>query len=269
MFKTFEMAAEALLHTTCSTLQSRKVNFVIVGGWSPYLRGGLCSLAHPGTRDVDVLFTDGDRIVVEDAIRAMLSEGFCASAKHNFQLLLPLKVGGRDFVFNVDFMHPSEQIDNPELLEDIFDLGVPDSSDPTGKRWMKSIIFQSATIVFGKRLFSDVVREGLNVQGNRVTSCIPLLDEAGLILSKLNSVKIAKRPRDAFDIFYTLAGPNGAVAGERITQLAGEIEEVKEQIQSFRRWIDIKAHIFDGNVERYMSVGSNERPSAVVERMLR
>lgn len=251
MFETFEVAAEALLHKTCDVLVSKKVRFVIVGGWSPYLRGGKSGLQHPGTRDVDVLFDDEDRDVIEDAIKTMLSDGFHASAKHEFQLLRPLQVGDRKFVFNVDFMHPSEQRLHPELMADIFDLGVPDSSDPSGRRWIKSIVFQSARIVFDQGLYSYVDREGVDTDGSKKTTTIPLLNEAGLVLSKLNSVKQAKRPRDSFDIFYVLGGPKGHAAARQVRQLANDFDEIGEQVESLVRWLDANSSIFDRNVSRY------------------
>jgi len=268
MFETLEAAADALLLTTCNSLRNNEVEFIIVGGWSPFLRKGAKNLHHPGTRDVDVLFKDEDLTGMRRAMKNMLSAGFKASAKHEFQMLISISVDTREFIFNVDFMHPSEQCKNPELLSDIFDLGVPDSSDPTGRRWIKSIVFQPAKLVFQHELFSTFEHCGLDVYGESLSEKIPLLSEAGLVLSKLNSVKLVKRPRDAFDIYYVLAGPNGSAAADTIKMLANEIDEVQEQVRAFLCWLDGKAHVFDNNVYRYAQT-TDKQPSVFVNSLLR
>jgi len=114
-------------------LNSKQINYVIAGGWVPVLRGGVHGLQHPGTRDVDVLFNDSLEHM-NLAVTALIEAGFHPSAKHEFQVLLPINVQERTFVFNVDIMHPSEQQQAPGMFADIFDLGVNDAYDPTGKR---------------------------------------------------------------------------------------------------------------------------------------
>ena len=51
-------------------------------------------IRHPGTRDVDVLFND-DRESIRNAVELFLASGFVLSAKHEFQLLKTLSVGGQ------------------------------------------------------------------------------------------------------------------------------------------------------------------------------
>ena len=267
MFSTLEAAAEALLLTTCKILRESNVEFVIVGGWSPFLRKSNSSIVHPGTRDVDVLFKDKDIKMLQEGIKNMLADGFMASAKHEFQMLRPINVDSQEFIFNVDFLHPSEQRAKPELLSDIFDLGVPDASDPSGKRWVKSIVFQPAQIVFERKLFSPITLNGSSVTGEVLHECIPLLNEAGLVLSKLNSVKQEKRPRDSFDIFYILIGENGREATNTITSLKNSIEEIDDQLTSFKNWLLKKAHVFDDNVNRYLKA-RHDSPSTLVKEAL-
>jgi hypothetical protein len=170
--------------------------FVIVGG-VPVLRGGREDLVHPGTRDFDVLFSTHDSGAVRGAAENLLRRGFIPSAKHEFQLLHPIRVGERDFLFNIDLMHPAEQIEKPESYDDLFDLGLPDLNDPTGKRWLKSIVFESANIVFDQKLWSNISIVGIGIDRQPVDVQIPLLDEVGFILSKTKSVRQVKRPRDS------------------------------------------------------------------------
>ena len=94
-----------------------------------------------------------------------------------------------------------------------------------------------------------------------------MLNEAGLVLSKLNSVKQVKRPRDAFDIFFTLSGQNGEETATTITSMSREVVEVADQLNGFRNWLAGKANVFDDNVRKYApSVSSN--PSAFVRALL-
>lgn len=141
-------ACKGLLVTTAEVLNTSGLRYVVAGGWAPILaEPEHPSLVHPGTRDVDVLMTD-DPAAVEAAAKALLAARFRPSAKHEFQLLRDATVGARDFVFNIDLMHPYEARSTPETYSDIFDLGVNDDYDPSGSRHMKSIAFRSALIVY-------------------------------------------------------------------------------------------------------------------------
>lgn len=148
MFAGLDEAAQGLLLSTCNALNNSGVQYVIAGGWVPILRGGVLDIQHPGTRDVDILFND-EIGSVRNAVQTLLEAGFLPSAKHEFQLLYTIKVGNMDFIYNVDLMHPGEQDEAPGMFSDIFDFGVSDPSDPSGKHWAKSIIFPAASIIFG------------------------------------------------------------------------------------------------------------------------
>jgi hypothetical protein len=270
MFETFETAARALLVTSCRILNSVDVEYVIVGGWVPVIRGGRLDLTHPGTRDVDVLFRDLGSDAVSRAARGLLEGGFVPSAKHEFQLLQQIHVGGREFIFNVDLMHPAERIKNPELYADIFDLGAPDAHDPTGKRWLKSIVFESAEIVFSKALWSYVEVKGPDLNAQTTTVNVPLLDEAAFFLSKTKSVRQVKRPRDAFDMYYVLTGPNGKEALSIIERLCTESREITDQVEDFRNWLRSPSNLttFNGNVVKY-SRDRRDNPGHIILKCLR
>ena len=194
VFKDFDEATLALLLSTCAVLNNR-IEYVIAGGWVPILRGSLDRIKHPGTRDVDVLFND-DKVKIREAALQLLNVGFLPSAKHEFQLLRRMTVGARNFVFNIDLMHPSEQRMDPSLFEDIFDLGISDAYDPTGKRHLKSIAFPSAAIVFEQKLWSSITISGRDIEGQMTTQQVSLLTEEGFVLSKVESVQNPKRTRE-------------------------------------------------------------------------
>ena len=52
-------AAKALLVEVCHALNLLEVRYVVVGGWSSFLLNAT-EIVHPGTKDVDILFDDGD-----------------------------------------------------------------------------------------------------------------------------------------------------------------------------------------------------------------
>lgn len=214
------------------------------------LRGGAAALRHPGTRDVDILFSDEQDSIV-DAAQALLASGFHPSAKHEFQLLRPIEVANRKFVFNVDLMHQGEFRGPQDLFADIFDLGIPDAYDPTGKRWLKSILFSSSAIIFEQHLWSPIELEGRNADGASRLISIPLMDEVGLILSKVESVRQPKRPRDAFDIYFVLSGPSARVIEAKLRIMCSKFPRVAKRISELKEWIVESPERFDANVQKY------------------
>ena len=59
--QSIEEASLVLLNDVCTSLSDTNSEFVIVGGWVPYLRVTTDAFKHPGTRDVDVLFSGKQR----------------------------------------------------------------------------------------------------------------------------------------------------------------------------------------------------------------
>ena len=167
-FETLQDAAHALLMSTCGTLNEAGSRYEIAGGWIPVIRGGASDLTHPGTRDVDALFPDEPEYVLQ-AAQALLESGYVPSAKHEFQLLRTIVVGGQPFVFNVDLMHPGDQFaTGRQMFHDVFEFNIPDSYDPTGKRWLKSILLgASSAIIFEQGLWGNIDVEGISVEAIR------------------------------------------------------------------------------------------------------
>lgn len=241
-------AAFAFLLRTTDLLASASNSWIIVGGWGPVLRGVQTDkLRHPGTVDVDVLF-GGNRAEMAKSVEVLLKAGYVSSAKHAFQLLDKVFVGDREFIFNVDFLHPEESRANPEMFVDIVDLGVVDELDPTGKRFAKSIIFPSARLIFNNNFWSQFE---VPSRGHAGKITLPLIDEVGLILSKSESVKNKKRTRDSFDIFFTLAQPNGKDTARRFRESMEMDDSVAEQARALRWYLENRSDDFDLNVAKY------------------
>jgi hypothetical protein len=259
MFNDLNKATRGLLLTTCATLNDARISYVIAGGWIPVLRGGAQELQHPGTRDVDVLLSDNQPVDICSAAEALLRVGFFASAKHEFQLLRPIDVGARTFVFNVDLMHQGEVRQPTDMFSDMFDLGIPDSYDPTGKRWVKSIAFGSSAIIFEQDLWSKVRVEGLDADGTSTSVAVPLMDEVAFVLSKVDSVRSPKRTRDAFDLLYVVSGPNAPFIEARMTELC-RFPAVASRVRDLNEWISTHRDGFDANVALYARVDEPSRP---------
>lgn len=250
-FNDLNDACKALLLSTVKVLNGSGLRYVVAGGWVPLLiEPEHPDLTHPGTRDVDVLMID-DLSAVQAAAQALLDNRFRPSAKHEFQLLRDAPVGAREFVFNVDLMHPYEAGDTPQMFSDIFDLGVNDAYDPRGSRYVKSIAFRSAAIVYEEQLFSEVLVSGVDLDSQECREKVPILTAPAFILSKCESVSVPKRTRDAFDIYYVLSGVNGTTHAADLCSLAERFPQVDEQVGQLRRFLQDEPDHFNSNVSQH------------------
>jgi hypothetical protein len=247
-FDNLNEACHALLLSAAGILNKTGLRYVVAGGWVPLLiEPNHSDLVHPGTRDVDVLMID-ELDAVQAATRALLDNRFRPSAKHEFQLLRDAAVGAREFVFNIDLMHPYEADATPQMFSDIFDLGVDDAYDPRGTRFAKSIAFRSAEIVYEEDLFSTVTVEGVDLDGERVKHDVPILSATAFILSKCESVSTAKRTRDAFDIYYMISSVSGSQHAEELCSLAKRFPQVDGQVGRLRCFLRDSPDQFNRNV---------------------
>jgi len=78
------------------------------------------------------------------------------------------------------------------------------------------------------------------------------MDEAGLILFKCDSVKQAKRIRDAFDVYFLLAPPKGTAIAARLKGLSATFPQVSQQLILLEAFLRDHANKFDDNVYAYM-----------------
>jgi hypothetical protein len=202
-----QTGALAVLTDTIEKLNSLEVNYIVIGGWCPYLR---YKGSHPGTRDVDVLFADADKkFFLESAVKNFLDDGYLLSAKHDFQLLKQFKIGKQEYVFNIDLLHPSMTRENPELFVDHFVLDICDNQEYEIKKKALSFVLPSSRILFERQFYNIVDVRGVDFNGDNKAIKFPLLDEEGFMLSKVDSVKSAKRVRDSFDIYLIITKYEG------------------------------------------------------------
>jgi hypothetical protein len=92
----------------------------------------------------------------------------------------------------------------------------------------------------------------MSLNGMATSCAVSLMDEVGLVLSKAISVKQQKRPRDAFDIYYVLANPNGSHISAQLIQLGQKFPQVSEQLAHLRRYLTESQLTFDAYVAKYL-----------------
>lgn len=221
-FTDIQTGAFGLLYDTTKLLNELGVKYIIIGGWTPYLRNSK-PLSHPGTKDVDVLF-DGayEKGKLKEVITAFLEKGFILSAKHDFQLFKPIKVAGRSFVYNVDLLHPLETIKPKDIYVEHIDLAIPADKYQSRTFKMKSIALPSSQSLFDNNLFSDYNLTIATKDGKELNEKIPLMGELGTLITKSQSVSKDKRYRDSLDIYFTLK------QSENLKELISTVNKLKE-----------------------------------------
>jgi hypothetical protein len=69
-YKSLNDAARGLLGEACAIASKSGKEFAVCGGWSPVLRNST-HVSHPGTRDVDLLFSEG---ATKQSLKDVVSE---------------------------------------------------------------------------------------------------------------------------------------------------------------------------------------------------
>ncbi|MHC1761752.1 MAG: hypothetical protein AB9917_20010 [Negativicutes bacterium] len=200
-------AITGILAEVVKLLKEYEGEYIIVGGWSPYLlgMGRPQIMQHPGTKDVDILFRKGKEINgLREIVKSLLGSGYLLSAKHEFQLIKISKVNGTELAFNVDLLHPSGFDEGPEMFVDHLQLDVPIDKARLYMHMTKSIVMPGSEVFFDRSLYRKQMLDATLPDGNSVDVEFNLLDEAGCIISKAKSIDNPKRPRDAFDIYYSI-----------------------------------------------------------------
>ncbi len=206
MYESLNAAAKGLLGEATSIAGRCGKEFAVVGGWSPVLRN-TAVVSHPGTRDVDLLFSEGPtKEALKDVVSAFLDSGYLLSAKHEFQVLRTLPVGGRSFVFNVDLLHPHEGEVKGELCVDQLSFPIPHEDYKSTYVFTKSIALPNAGFVFDG-FVAEVSIEFIMPDGTKAEHVVPVIDEVGLLATKSKSCMVQKRPRDIFDIYLAVSSP--------------------------------------------------------------
>jgi hypothetical protein len=254
-------ASKGLLLESCKLVNTLQEKYVVIGGWSPYLRNdkSYTGISHPGTKDVDLLFFGADaEKQLGQMISLFLKNDYYVSAKHDFQLLRVLKVKDRELVFNIDLLHPVETLlkDKSNMYVDHFDLGIPERllfKDEPFKQ-MKSIALPSSKFILEDDCFKTMsIKHDLPLGGVETVD-IPIVDEAGMILSKCKSVSKVKRERDAFDIFLSLKQKGKDNTINKLKTLCNRTNDLKDLVTNLKTFASNESDVFNTNVSIFMDI---------------
>ncbi len=265
--------ANILLAETINILTENNVNYIVVGGWSPYLLNST-EIKHPGTKDVDILFENGyEKDNLKDIILKFIDSGFILSAKHDFQLFKKIKVRNYDFIYNIDLLHPSETEWDTEIFIDHLELDVPSDEYRNENFKMKSIALPDSNFLFEGH-FVDFSIDFKLSNGDKVRQEVRLMDELGCLLTKSKSVKIVKRFRDSLDIYLAIKQSqdyNKLVDSTLELKLKNrtiynslygirEAFEKRVLFKNTKKYIDIEEKDFNNTISDFInSVGLNEK----------
>ncbi|MGB0653229.1 MAG: hypothetical protein ACPGQL_08515 [Thermoplasmatota archaeon] len=214
---TINEGALHLLSESCRLLGPDLDNVLIVGGWGTFLRN---QEWHPGSRDVDVLFPpDYSRDQMKKVVLRFLDDGFLVSAKHDFQIMKAIQVGGRRYLYNVDFLHPKIEKQNIVEYQDLIQFD--ETLDGHLVKKAQSIGIREGHLLFEEQLFE---RRSVDNYGPR------FLDGAGIIISKISACMNLKRRRDIYDMALEWDQAASDIEG-RIRRLATDYRRVSRWLK--------------------------------------
>jgi hypothetical protein len=240
--KTILDGARQVLLDVADVLKHRN-DVIVVGGWGPYLRN---PTRHPGTLDVDLLFpAEHSKDAMLSIAEMFLKWRFSVNAKHSFQLLKEYRIGTKNYIFNIDFLHPILEKTLIAEFRDIinFDITID------GSRVKKLV---SICMPYGDVLFFHGMSRMISVDGR----FIRLLAPAGVVFSKLQSCIQANRPRDIFDVLLSCEeDPDLWVV---LNTLSDADARVRSMIEEYKNNIIKKWDFFQQCLQQYSVLGTVE-----------
>lgn len=227
-------AMKGVLVETCSTIAN--LEYLVVGGWVPYLRSANTSLVHPGTKDVDLGFRSDQKHLVA-AAKLLGAAGYVPEATTPFIRYKMLRVKNAPLIFHTDFFMKRE-----------------------------------VDIALDQNLWSMFELEAVAPSGQTLRTQMRLLSEAGLVFMKSIALweitKANKRSRDAFDIFYVFSGASGPQAADEFKALAGRVPLAKKSLAMLTKFVQDNAADFDRQVAGFAGKAAPKNPAAQVAALL-
>gem|GEM_PF-2842990 len=237
-YKTEQEGARGLLGEAVKIISQCDIDYVIVGGWIPYLFH-TSIYPHPGSFDVDMLLNDKTttKDQMEKAVQKFKSNGYLFSAKNKFQLHKILDIAGEQIIFHVDFLHR---------------MYAPDQDEGMFIDWNPAIsIAGPGTDI----IFSDNEREKKELtfdlpDGETEKISINFASEIGFISAKGRALDTPKRVRDSYDIFLILCQSTD------YTKLLNKSYEYYHNKSYFALSID--------NIYKFFTVGKDAEHNGIV-----
>lgn len=235
-----EGAKELLVDTVSALSTVGKNEYIVIGGWCPYLRN-TSGIKHPGTLDVDILFKEGYREgALARSVEALRQKGFVASAKHAFQLLLEKQIGTERLIFNVDLLHPRMSETDHNMFVDQLDLDIPIDEDELRVKKMQSIVQPNSAVLFDENLFSSFALSGVKFN---------LVDFTGMFITKMDSCQKQKRERDSFDIY--IGFKSGLVDLQKLKSITSRNQRVSKSLAQLIEYLKRSPDQFNRNVSKF------------------
>lgn len=259
MLNSIQDGARSLLKDTAEALQQfPDLQYIVIGGWCPVLRNKT-TLVHPGTLDVDLLFRESYISgSINEVVKHFLEFGFIPSAKHPFQLMRVQNIRGKDFVFNIDLLHPRMQSDKTTsgMFVDHLDLDVPLTNAETEFKKMKSVVLPNSEVLFLSGLFSREAIEGAPFN---------LVTFEGMFVTKMDSCQKQKRERDAFDIYLGFLGKD--ISASTIKAIANFDHRISESLKKFVQYLKESGAEFDQNVRQFASIDGTAPSKLILQQL--
>lgn len=233
-------AYETLKEAAQGLVQAEIDEYIVIGGWCPYLNRG--DYSHPGTIDVDILFMNAnEKGYLKNYIECMMEKDYFTSAKHQFQLLTIKKIQDKRFCFNIDLLHTEPSIEDSGLFVDHLDLNVLMSKKEQRRIKMLSIVQKEAEILFTEEMFTKhQIDKDLYIK---------IVDFTGMFITKAISCQKVKRDRDSYDIY--LGFVQNQIDIEKVLQIASGGGQVKVAIDSFRKFLKKEQQTFNKRVKYF------------------
>lgn len=259
MLNSIEDGSKALLKDAATVLSNfSDISYIVIGGWCPALRN-TTKFQHPGTLDVDLLFKDSYHSgSIDGILRSFLDAGFCPSAKHPFQLMKSQSIKGKDFIFNIDLLHPNMMEDKEAIgmFVDHLELDVPLNNAETETKKMKSIVLPNSEVLFREKLFSREKIESVEFN---------LISFDGMFITKMDSCQKQKRERDSFDIYLGFLGE--CIDVGRLKILAGNDERIFASLNKFTTYLKDNRATFNKNVKMFSYESDGSPATLILERL--
>lgn len=259
MLNSIEDGSKALLKDAATVLSNfPDVQYIVIGGWCPALRN-TTRFQHPGTLDVDLLFKDSYRNgSIERVVRSFLDTGFCPSAKHPFQLMKSQSIKGKDFIFNIDLLHPNMMDDKNAIgmFVDHLELDVPLNNTKIETKKVKSIVLSNSEVLFREMLFSRESIESIEFN---------LISFDGMFITKMDSCQKPKRERDSFDIYLGFLGD--CIDVGRLRSLAEKDERISASLEKFKIFLNDNCSTFNNNVNMFSHEYDSLPATLILERL--
>lgn len=235
-----EGAYETLKEAAQGLKQAEIDEYIVIGGWCPYLNRG--DFFHPGTIDVDILFMHANENgYLKRYIECMMEKDYFTSAKHLFQLLTIKEIKDKKFCFNIDLLHTEPTIEESGLFVDHLDLNVLMTKAEQRKIKILSIVQKEAEILFTESMFTrHTIDDDLDIK---------IVDFTGMFITKAISCQKVKRDRDSYDIY--LGFVQNKIDIEKVLRIASIPGQVKVAIDSFRKFLKKEQQTFNNRVKLF------------------